>query len=480
MLTGNTVLTRHQYPVPSSSRDSAGMNDLSTSLPVAAVAERRRGLLAALSAFALSIGLGAGVASGDQSVILAVAASAVVAAVAWAYPELFGIVAVGILLIPYTWTRGSLGVELLALPGAVAAAWVLLGRAKLRLNVIDYLVIALFATIVLSQLLGGRGLNAGSGSYTRSEIEGFLVPYFAFRTLITVSPRVTARVPGALIVVGGVLSVLALWEEVQHGALFPVSGLTNPQLAHWAVPYQREGAIRTAATMGQPLALGAFLIIPLVLAFAYRRWRLFALIALGEATTLSRGPYAGAIIALLLFGFVIGRMGKVWALVAVIAAAGLFVGPVQKSISASFQAGTTEQVNAKYRSRVVSASVRSLTLWGHPLPKASELLGHEVPHDGKSEPTDPASEAVSVITQQGAVGLLVWLGFPIAFALAIRKARRSRDLLLLTLATALLAEWLVLLTVPLVTNLQYAFWLTVALTGARLEKVCRRTTEHCG
>jgi hypothetical protein len=448
------------------------MNDLSTSILARTVAERPRTrvLLATVSAAAVAICLGAGVASRHQTVILVAAAVAFVAALAWRYPELFGVVAVGILLVPYTWSRGSPGLELLALPGAIAAACLLLGRAKLRFNMIDYLVVALFATIVLSQVLGGRGLDVGAGSYTRDEIEGLLVTYFAFRVILAAWPRVAARVPGTLIAVGGILSVMALWEELQQRALFPVSALTNPQLAHWAIPYEREGAIRTTATMGQPLALGSFLIIPLLLAFAYRRWRMFALIALGEATTLSRGPYLGAIIALVLFGFLIHRIGRTWALVVVIAVVGLFVGPVRKSISASFQLGTREQVNADYRSRLVNASLGSLTLWGHGLPRRSELYGHEVRPGGETVSTDPASEAVSVNAQQGAVGLLVWLGFPIVFALTIRKARRSKDLLLLTLATALLAEWFVLLTVPLVTTFQYAFWLTMALTGARLAK----------
>src|SRR2546430_1224041 len=114
----------------------------------------------------------------------------------------------------------------------------------------------LLATIVLSQVLGGRGLNVGPDSYARSELEGLLIPYFALRAIIAVWPRVTAKVPGALIAVGGILSVLALCEEAQQRALFPVSALTNPQLAHWAVLYEREGAIRTTATMGLPLALG--------------------------------------------------------------------------------------------------------------------------------------------------------------------------------------------------------------------------------
>src|SRR2546430_1553454 len=123
------------------------------------------------------------------------------------------------------------------------------------------------------------------------------------------------------------------------------------------------------------------------------------------------------------------------------------------------------------RARGVHASLRFVTLWGHGLPKASEVGSHPGDREGKSISTDPASEAVSVVAQQGAVGLVVWLGFPIVFACAARKARRSKDLLLLTLATALVAEWFVLLTVPLITNFQYAFWLTMALTAARLRRV---------
>jgi hypothetical protein len=430
-----------------------------------------------LAALAASIVVGAQVAGGHQEVALALAGAALIAGLGWRYPQFLGVAAVGVLLIPYTWSRGNPGVYVLVPPGAIAAVAVLLTRVKLRANAIDYLLVAFFVSIALSGAFSGRGLDWGANSYARDEIEGLLIPYFAFRLIIAAWPQVAAKVPSAFIAVGGLLSILAIWEELQNRGIFAASGLTNPQDAQFAVTYYRQGAVRATATMGQPLALGAALIIPLLLAFACRRWRMFALIAVGEVATLSRGPYVGALVALGAFCLLTGRIRRIWLLVSIIAVAGVFIGPVNKMIGASFETGTSEQVNAHYRSSIVNATLHSLTVWGHPLPKPSEiaeLYGRPLQPTVHSAPTDPASEPVLLATEQGAVGLLVWVGFLLAFACAIRVARSAKDLLLLTLGTALLAEWLVLLTVPLITNFQYAFALTLALTAARLDTVHRR------
>jgi hypothetical protein len=267
--------------------------------------------------------------------------------------------------------------------------------------------------------------------------------------------------------VGAALSIVAIFEELQHQTFIAGSALNNPQLSQWAISYQRGGAIRAQATLGHPIAFGAFLVIPLLLAFAYNRWRLFALIALGEALTLSRGPYLAAIAGVVLLGFLMKRGGRLWALVAVIAAVAVLVGPVRDSISASFQSGTTEQLNADYRSQLLGASVRSLTALGDPTPKASELFGHE----GQFTLSDVTSEFALLAGRQGAIGLLVWLSLLGALAYTIRVAKRAEDLLLLTLACALVAEWLALLFVPLITSFRYAFWLTMAMAATRLASI---------
>lgn len=422
-----------------------------------------------VGAVALSTTLGAGLASNSQHTILALAVMALIAAFALSYPEVFAVVLVGALLMPYTWSPNVLGVPapfilLLALPGAFAGGWVLIKRGGLRLSVIDYVVVAVFASLSLSEVLAGSGLTLGAHTLARTEINILLFPYVSFRLIIAAWPHLVEKVSTGFMAVGGTLSVMAILEELQHSTLFAVSTLNNPQLTQWARTYDRGGAIRAQATMGHPIALGTFLIIPLLLAFAYRRWHLFTLIALGEAFTLSRGPYLAAIVALMLFGALAKRLGKLWVLVTVIAVAALFVGPVRNSISASFQSGTAEQHNANYRSALLNTSLRSLTPWGNPTAKTNELYGHE----GQFSLSDVTSEFALMAGRQGALGLLVWLGFLGAFGYAIREARRSSDLLLLALATALVAEWIALLSVSLITSFQYAFWLTVAMTAARL------------
>jgi hypothetical protein len=265
---------------------------------------------------------------------------------------------------------------------------------------------------------------------------------------------------------GAALSLLAVAEEVSRTNFVAHSSLNNPQLALWEVSYPRAGGIRVDATMGHPIAFGSFLVIPLVLAFAQRRWRLFALLALGEALTLSRGPYLAAIAALLLCSVLIGRVGRLWVLVSIVAVLALFIGPIRNSVTSSFRAGTAEQQNATYRLDLWRTSVSSLTPWGNPTGPPSELYAGQ----GQTALRDVTSEFALMSGRQGVAGLAIWIGFLAAFGYTIREARRRSDPLLLVLGVALVGEWVALLSVALITSFQYAFWLTVAMAAARLSQ----------
>lgn len=403
-------------------------------------------------------------------VIVALAAATIIAIFAWTRPELFGIALVAMLLVPYTWsptlrTTPTPLIVLFALPGGLAGAVALALKGRLRLCVLDYLVVAIFISLLSSELATARGGILGTHSLSRSELELILLPYVAFRLVIAAWPRIISKLSVALMMTGAALSVFAVYEELRGSTPFATSGLNNPLLAQWERNYPRAGGVRAQAMMGHPVALGSFLVIPLVFAFAQRRWRLFALLALGEALTLSRGPYIAAIAALLLYSVLIKRVGRLGILLTVIGVLALFVGPVRDSVTNSFQAGTSERVTADYRATLLSTAVESLTLWGKPTVRATELYG-----EGPARLSDVTSEFALISGQQGVPGLLIWIGFLAAFAYVVREARRRRDSLLLLLGVALVGEWIALLSVALITSFQEAFLLTLAMAAARLSQ----------
>ena len=436
------------------------------------IASRRTLLAGLFIAMALSVMVGAAEASRFQTLVLALAAAAVIATFACARPNLFGVALVAMLFVPYTWSptirNASTPVMVLfALPAGLAGAALIVRRGRLRLCVLDYLVVALFASVLLSEIVTLSTIGIlGARALSHDELQVIVLPYVAFRLIFAAWPRVIPRIPYALIITGAGLSLFAVWEELNRTNILAHSSLNNPQLALWEASYPRAGGIRVDATMGHPIAFGSFLVIPLVLAFAQRRWGLFALIALGEALTLSRGPYVAAIAALLLFSILTRRIGRLWVLLAAIGVLALFVGPVRSAVTNSFQAGTAEQRNATYRSELLSTSLTSLTLWGKPTGETSEVYGSQ----GQSALTDVTSEFALLSGRQGVLGLTIWIGFLAGFAYTIREARKRRDPLLLIFGVALVGEWVALLSVALITSFQSAFWLTVALTAARLSQ----------
>ena len=435
-----------------------------------------------LAVTVVSVLVGAAETSHYQTLILALAAAAVIAAFACARPELYGIALVAMLFVPYTWSPTVKSAPaplmvLFALPAGLIAAIVLLHRGRLRLCMLDYLVLAIFGSVLLSELATGSGANIlGAQTLSHNEFEVIVLPYLAFRLVLAAWPQAMSRLPDALMITGAGLSLFGVWEELSRTNLFASSGLNNPLLAEWEISYPRAGGIRVDATMGHPIAFGSFLVIPLVFAFAQRRWGLFALIALGEALTLSRGAYIAAIAALLLYSILSRRIGRLWVLLAAIGVLALFVGPVRNSVTNSFEAGTGEQRNAIYRSDLLSTSLASITAWGTPTGETSELFGRH----GQFVLADVTSEFALMSGRQGVLGLTIWVGLLAAFAYAIREARRRSDVLLLLLGVALVGEWVALLSVALITSFQCVFWLTVAMAAARLRQGTGPTEDSWG
>lgn len=406
-------------------------------------------------AVAASVVVGAGVVERPRDTVV-VAAVLGGMALAATCPAWFGAGIVVGLLFPYVWSPNVAGgptppVVLFAYPGAAVGALVLLRRGRLRANWCDVLVVGLAVSAFVSETMTSQGHR-----YTVELLKAGVLPYAAFRLVFAAWPSAMRKLPEAVMWVGVAASAIALFEVVAGGNPF-LHGPVNPTLARWAVNFYRGGLIRPAATFGHPIALGAFLVVPIVIAFARRRWRLLAVLAVGELLTLSRGPWIAAILAVLLYASLTEGFHRVWLLAVVLIVVGLFVGPVRHVVSASFQSGTVEQANAEYRTELIGSTLGSLTVWGNPTPdtQSSYLLS-------QLTPTDIASEPALMASKQGVGGLLLWLGLLAALVVATVAAWRRRDYLLLSLAVAALGLWIAMLSVALITTLAATFWLVVA------------------
>lgn len=422
-------------------------------------------VLIAVAGIVAALGTGAALVSTSyHSLIVVVYATVILAVLAARWPEKFIVGLVLLLLFPYTWSPTTVSgalppLILVALPAGLLAAIRLTLRGHLRMNILDWLVCAVVASAFVSEVGAGA-----THRYSQDLLEGLLIPYFAFRLIMTAWPNTISRLPSALMVTGVCLSGIALWEVLHGSNLFSYSSLTNPNLAQWAVNYPRAGGIRAEATMGHPIALGAFLLIPLVFAYMQRRYWLFTACIAGEVLTLSRGPYIAVIAALVLGSAVTGRLRRVWVAAAVIGALVAIVAPLQNTISESFRSGTEANANASYRSSLLETSLSSSTLLGNPTPKASSLYGHA----GQFQLSDVTSEFALLAGRQGLVGLTIWVAFLVAFGYVIRVGQRRDDALLIALGVILVGEWIALLSVALITSFAATFLLIVAMTAARL------------
>ena len=410
----------------------------------------------------LCLVLAYGIAYRTQYVLLVIAVAGCMTLAA-ARPEWFVAALVASLLFPYAWSPSITGgptppMVLLAVPGALVAFCVVVARSSLRPNRIDVVVAALFGSVFLSELMTGHGHRL----FLELAKAG-LLPYLAFRLIFTAWPSALAKVPDALLWTGVALSLLAVLDVLIGSSPF-IHGPVNPILSRWAIDIHRGGVIRASATLGHPIALGSFLVAPLVIAFAKENWRVFGFLAVGELLTFSRGPWIAAVLAILIYAWLAQGVQRLILIGVLILITGMFVGPVHHIVSASFQSGSVEQANASYRSQLIGTTLRTLSVWGTPAPMTQQsfLLS-------QLQPTDVTSELALVAAKQGVLGLLSWIGLLAAFSLIARDAARSHDKLLLGLAVALIGMWISMLSVALITTFAVAFWLIVAAVASQAE-----------
>jgi hypothetical protein len=281
------------------------------------------------------------------------------------------------------------------------------------------------------------------------------VPYFGFRVLFHVAPSARRLFAPTLIGIGSVLSIAGVWESVTGRLAFvhaarPIYTAGGGFETVWNVPLLRDGHLRAMTTFGHPIAFGMFLVIPLAFALTRpgRRYMVASALMLAAiGATFSRGPWIAAAVAVLLTV----RMSKrrVGFLIGVAVVGALVVGPIHRVLWNTGSAAPAERTTANYRLGLLSETVHHVSAFGHPYLNLQSAIPNF------SDVTSLYAATILQIGLVGAVALLalVWLG--------VRAWRRG-----IPGAVPLVAQYVGLLSVALITSYQFFFWALLAFVAS--------------
>jgi hypothetical protein len=394
--------------------------------------------------------------------------------------------AVVIALVPIYWMPDIPSTHVALWPAAIVSL-VLLPMAlkhapEIRFGIIDRLLLLFVVLNAASFLLNASGGAIGSiGSVTL----GTLLPYATFR-LAGMNKSASERFAVG-VVIGGVISAFIAVREYDGWANpFFRHFLHGHQHGYWARADERLSHLRPEASFGQAIPLGMFLALAAVLAVAlgWRRGgsvgrRVFfygsaIAIVLGLVDVLVRGP-----LLMLGFGIVLvvmyetrrgapGRGLLLAALLVVLVNVGSFANVFQLR-DESFSAGSRVNRSSEYRVRI----------WNTVTDRAQfSLLGHEAPDpDGVGFSHAQSSQIglksidnyyAYVYIDYGAFALLIFiaLGFRVAGA-AMLDGLGAIDQ---AWAAAMLAAFINLMTVSLLTQFTHLFWIGLGLVAAAVQR----------
>lgn len=406
----------------------------------------------------IALALGRSIANAPRSKELVLLAGLVLVVLANRAPRTALVCGLAITCYPFTREPDlpKIGIGL----GMVAGVFLGLAYAtklkSLRLNAIDLFVFVYALTPVFILLIEGQSVS----HITDWVAPPVLFPYVGFR-LIFADRRVREFFPPAVVAGGAVLGVIGVYEALAgHNPFAPAAHqpvIGGVRALTFGVPLYRAGLLRASSVFGHPIAFGMVLLIPLAFALARpgRRYAIatFAILA-GEASTLSRGPWLGAVAIFLLLHRLNLRRSLAVALLAVVAVS---VGPISKLLSSG--SGTTEAYNAHYRSGLLQATFHQATWIGNP----NADLAQAIP--GFSDVTSLIATTIVRTGIVGACELLVLVGLAILSYLYARHAgggdRRAA-------CAALIGLLIGFVTVTLITNMAFFFWILLSFVSTTL------------
>jgi O-Antigen ligase len=303
-----------------------------------------------------------------------------------------------------------------------------------------------------------------------------LVPYFAFSRIITTTTDMRKALV-AFVLAAFPLCLVAVFEAAKGWLLYQSISFEWEE-AHLVMGgyVQREGILRGTASAQAPIPLGFVLLVALGCLLALKQTvnrntaRLgFTLLGAGLLASLSRGPWIGAAVLMVLYlatgPNAVTKLAKFVA-IGIICLALLHFTPFGSRLLDFLPfIGSVEAENVVYRQQLVTNSL--IVAERHP------WLGSV---DYRSEPemrdliqgqgiVDVVNTYFGVVLEFGMVGLTLTLGFFASILLALRRALRSapatdselRNLLRASMAT-MVAILLTIGTVSSISYIPHVYW----------------------
>ncbi|CAM4061954.1 Ligase [Pseudomonas reidholzensis] len=321
-------------------------------------------------------------------------------------------------------------------------------------------------------------------------LDVFLPYYVVSRALKTLSDFKDALL--AFVLAGFVLSLTAVAEFTRHWLLY--NGLLEAMGVDWSMSsyLSRGGSLRASATTGQAIALGyvisvaigLFLFVQGYVRSTLQRVLGALLLAAGLIVPLSRGPWIGAAVIVVMF-IATGRHAvkrlTVLALAGILAMPLLTVVPGgQKVLDLLPFIGNVEKENITYRERLLDNSwivIKRYPLFGSFDFRNTPEMQSMIQGEGI---IDIVNTYVSLALRVGLVGLSLFVGFFVSVMLGIRKAMRTFDdhdneyrLLGRALFATLLGIMLIIFTVSSITVIPIVYWSVGGLGVAYIQMVRR-------
>lgn len=359
----------------------------------------------------------------------------------------------------------------------------------------------LIAYMLLSLLLSFReGTLTNSMRYVFYLFIDVFLPYFVIsRSLKNMQHFREASLSFVLAVM--ICALVAVFESARHwplyqGVLGPL-GLTNEYAGSFGFFIHRDGMLRATATAGQPIALGYLVAVGLGLYLflqqsikqRYIRWLGTVLLTAGLIASLSRGPWLGAAVLLIIY-FASGpnaipRLAGM-ALVSVLAFSLIAMLPIgERVVNLLPFIGKTEAGSIEGRQTLLEVSIRVIER--HPWLGSVDYL--EAP-ELQSMRTglgiiDIVNSYLQIALGTGLVGLGLFVGF---FAMTlfgiframrfVRKKSSEERLLGRTLLATLSSILLIIFTVSSITIIPIVYWSVAGLSVAYAQMVRKLAREQ--
>jgi hypothetical protein len=303
---------------------------------------------------------------------------------------------------------------------------------RLGASPVDWMVLGY---VVLLSMLSFRDGSATSGLRTILSlwIDIFLPYYVAsrsIRTLEGMKQAMTGFVIGAMLV-----GALAMFEVLRSWKLYSAV-LGTLGVSQWLFGgyLTRSGFLRPNAAVGnsivlgyvQVVALGFYFYLQAFLSRPRHRWMGLGLLVGGIVASLSRGPWVGAAVLVVVYLFIGPNPVKRLGLLALASLVSLFVLSLLPSgqllIDMLPIVGEIEQGNVEYRANLLTAALpvieRHLLFGSHDYLNAPEL---QVMRQGEGI-IDVVNAYVGVALHSGLLGLALFLG---AFIGALKQVRNA-------------------------------------------------------